>query len=400
MVNDMGGIASAFITWANPREIIEYEHDVHGEVIYNEDGSKKVLSSTPSFLASLSEQEICDLVLKMWCDSKPGRIGAVTYCVSALGFHHLHMVLEVENSDSERFTYKQVQKLYGFKFHLEPTRGSKKEAEDYIYKRGKYAEVGEQVLAMAQHGELKGNQGNRSDLAGVEEMINQGMTPNEIMDTSLKLRRYEKIIKDAYYRKRYKETPFYRQDMKVVYHCGLSDSGKTMDAERIVNEHGEDYLYFVTDYASGWIDKYSGEPVLWLDELTTQIPYERLKTMIDKYKGQVHGRYTNIYAVWKELHITSIYPPEELYKLLIPPSERYRNTYYQMQRRITTIVYHWRDKQGNFCRYEQPMKEYIDYRTIQELAEGNMKLDKDGFMEASQKEATYIQEELFKNKEQ
>ncbi len=130
--------ASAFITWANPREIIEYEHDVHGDIVLNEDGSKKVLSSTPSFLAALTEQEICDLVLKMWCDSKPGRIGAVTYCVSETGFHHLHMVLEVENSDSERFTYKQVQKLYGKKFHIESTRGSKKEAEDYIYKRGKW----------------------------------------------------------------------------------------------------------------------------------------------------------------------------------------------------------------------------------------------------------------------
>ncbi len=371
----MSTCASAFIVWANPREIIEYEHDIHGEIVLDDDGSKKILSSTPSFLAELTEQEICDTVLKMWVNSKPGRIGAVTYCVSESGFHHLHMVLEVQNSDSDRFTFQQVQKLYGKKFHIDPTRGSKKEAEDYIYKRGKYAEKNEQVLAFAQFGEIQGNQGNRSDLQGVEEMIMQGMSPDEIMDTSVKLRRYEKIIKDAYYRKRFKETPFVR-DLKVVYHVGLSESGKTMGIVDLMEKYGESNVYFVADYESGWIDKYNGQPVLWLDELETQIPYSRLKTMIDRYKGQVHGRYTNVYALWNELHITSIYPPEELYKLLVPCSERNRNTYRQLERRITTVVYHWHDESG-YHTFEQPMSEYHGYNSIKFQATRNP--DADGF---------------------
>lgn len=380
--------ASAFITWANPREIIEYEHDIHGEIVLNEDGSKKVLSSTPSFLAPLSEQEICDLVLKMWVDSKPGRIGAVTYCVSDTGFHHLHMVLEVENADSERFTYKQVQKLYGKKFHIEPTRGSKREAEDYIYKRGKYTEKGEKVLAMAQHGEIKGSQGNRSDLQGVEDMINQGMTPNEIMDSSVKLRRYEKIIKDAYYRKRYIETPFVR-DVDVIWHVGLSGSGKTMSADRIMKEYGEENVYFVSEYSSGWIDKYNGESILFLDELDVQLPFNSLKTLLDTYKGQVHGRYTNVYALWTTVHITSIYSPESLYEMLVPFGDRRKNTYEQLRRRITKVIYHYRDKSGQFCQYEQFMSEYKDFETIKYLAEGKVK---DGFLTVSPEEEKYIRE--------
>lgn len=383
--------ASAFITWANPREIIEYEHDIHGDVVLKEDGSKKILSTTPSFLAPLSEQEICDLVLKMWCDSKPGRIGGVTYCVSETGFHHLHMVLEVENADSDRFTYKQVQKLYGKKFHIEPTRGSKREAEDYIYKRGKWTEKGEQVLAMALHGEIKGNQGNRSDLQGVEDMINQGMTPDAIMDTSVKLRRYEKIIKDAYYRKRFKETPFVR-DVEVIWHVGLSESGKSLSANDLVQQYGEENIYFVSEYESGWIDKYNGQPILFLDELETQIPYARLKTLIDRYKAQVHGRYTNVYALWTTLHITSIYPPEELYELLVPFGERKRNTYRQMQRRITTVIYHWQNSKGELCQYAQPMSEYKDFETIKYLAEGKAISISDGFMKVSLEEEKYIQE--------
>ncbi len=385
--------ASAFITWANPREIIEYEHDVHGDIVLNEDGSKKVLSSTPSFLAALTEQEICDLVLKMWCDSKPGRIGAVTYCVSETGFHHLHMVLEVENSDSERFTYKQVQKLYGKKFHIESTRGSKKEAEDYIYKRGKWTEKGEQVLAMSLHGEIKGNQGNRSDLQGVEDMINDGMTPNEILDTSVKLRRYEKIIKDAYYRKRYKETPFVR-DLEVIWHIGLSESGKSYSANELVEQYGEENIYFVSDYQNGWIDKYNGESILFLDELKEQLSYSMLKVLTDKYKAQVHGRYTNVYALWSTLHITSIYPPEELYELLVPLPERRRDTFYQLQRRIAKVVYHWRDKTGSFRKYEQNMKEYRNFGTLKNLAEGKIVPAGNGFLTVTPEEAKYIQETL------
>lgn len=383
--------ASAFITWANPREIIEYEHDIHGDIVLNEDGSKKVLSSTPSFLAALSEQEICDLVLKMWCDSKSGRIGAVTYCVSETGFHHLHMVLEVENANSDRFTYAAVQKIYGKKFHIEPTRGSKQEAEDYIYKRGKYTEKGEQVLAMAQHGEIKGNQGNRSDLQAVEEMLNKGMTPNDIMDTSVKLRRYEKIIKDAYYRKRYKETSFVR-DLEVIWHIGLSESGKSWVANELVEQYGEEDIYFVSDYQNGWIDRYNGEPILFLDELKEQLSYSMLKTLTDKYKAQVHGRYTNVYALWSVLHITSIYPPEELYELLVPFQERRRDTFYQLQRRIKKVVYHWRNNAGQFCKYEQDMKDYKNFETLKNLAEGKAELKEGGFMTITPEEEKYIQE--------
>lgn len=383
--------ASAFITWANPREIIEYEHDVHGEIVFNDDGSKKILSSTPSFLASLTEQEICDTVLNIWVNSKPGRIGAVTYCVSENGFHHLHMVLEVVNSDSDRFTYNQVQKLYGKKFHIEPTRGSKQEAEDYIYKRGKYMEKGEQVLAMAQIGEIKGCQGKRTDIQEIEDMINKGMTPEEIMDCSFKYRRHYKSIKDAYYRKRYKETPFVR-DVEVIYHVGLSESGKTYACNKLIENIGEENVYFVSEYENGWIDKYNGQPVLWLDELVNQIPYERLKTLMDKYKNQIHGRYTNVYSLWSSLHITSIYPPEELYNLLVPFGERRRNSYYQLQRRITTVIYHYRDSKGNYCEYSQPMTEYTDFETIKYLAENKVKPAPGGFVEVTPEEEKYIQE--------
>lgn len=386
-----GTCASAFIVWNNPCEIIEYEHDIHGEIIKNEDGSNKILKSTPSFLAKLTEQEVCDTVLNMWVNSKPGRIGAVTYCVSERGLHHLHMVLETTNSDTERFTYKQIQKLYGRQFHIEPTRGSKKEAEDYIYKRGKYTEKGEQVLAMAQYGEIKGSQGKRSDLEQIEEMIAGGSTPDEIFDVSMKYRRYKSLVKDAYYRKRVLETPFVRE-VKVIYHVGESFSGKSYVSKQLVEKYGEAALYLVSDYCNGYMDNYQGEPILFLDELRGEsIGFNTLLTMLNVYRSPIHARYSNVVALWNEVHITSTIPPELLYNFMVTDkiTKKY-DSFAQLRNRIDTVVYHYKDNKGNYCTYEQSMTEYRDYHTLEGLALGTC--DKHGFMKVSPDEEKRIKE--------
>lgn len=381
---------SVFCVWNNPENIIEYEHDKHGEIVLNEDGSYKVLSSTPSFLSGYTEQEICDLVLRMWCNSGEGRVGAVVYCISATGLKHLHMVFEVDNAHNKSFRFSAVKKLFP-KAHIEPTRGSKTEAENYINKEGKYMEKGEQVVAKAQIGELKGRQGNRTDLQGVEEMINEGMTPNQIMDTSLSLRRYEKIIKDAYYRKRDKETPFVRP-VRVIYHVGESRTGKTYMASQYIEKLGQDSLYFCSDYENGFLDCYNGEEILWLDEYRGQLKYSVFLSLLDKYKANAHARYSNILMLWNEVHITSVLPPEAIYENMIN-SSRYKDldTYKQLSKRIYRIIYHYRDKDGNYCQYGQNMTDYKDYATLRGLAHGTC--DKHGWSTVKDDEVPFGKEE-------
>lgn len=383
-----GTVASAFVVWNNPREHITYEHDKEGNIVLNPDGSKKVLASTPTYLAELSDQEICDLVLKMWCDSKPGRIGAVVYCISATGLHHLHMVLETSDSHSDKFRYTAIQKIYGVKFHIEPTRGSKKEAEDYIYKRGKFVEKGEIVTAKAIYGEIQGNKGQRTDLSGIEDMLAQGMTPSQIMDTSIKLRRYEKMIKDAYFRMRDLQTPFIRE-VKVIYHIGESGSGKTFTSSKYIESLGSDHVYFCVDYENGFLDNYNGQEVLWLDEYRGQLRYSVFLSMLDCYKAQVHARYSNVLMLWNEVHITSVLPPEAIYDNMIN-SSRYKelDTYAQLKRRINTVVYHYKDKNNEYCQLEMDMKDYKDYATLRNYALG--KCDINGFYKADAAEVKGI----------
>lgn len=310
-----------------------------------------------SFENLTEPNEIAEKVLEQWLQDKPTRTGAVAYCVSALGLHHLHMVLE----DSNKARFSALKKAFP-KAHLEPTRGTKEQAEDYVNKKGKYEEKGEQVLYIARFGEIKGHQGQRKDFEILEQFIEEGKTPNEILDLNFGYRRYEKMIRDAYYRKRDKETPFIR-DIKVYWHVGLSGSGKSYVANQIIEEHGEDNLYFVTDYDNGGLDRYNGERVLFLDEFRGQIRYSTLLAMLQGYKQQFHARYSNITGLWTEVHITSVLPPELVYSNMVSEHKEL-DTISQLLRRLTEVVYHY--KVGNeYKTYREPIETYKDYRSLQ-----------------------------------
>ena len=378
----MSSYASVFIVWANPREIIEYEHDVHGDFVYNDDGSKKILSSAPSFLAALSDQEICDTVLNMWVNSKPGRIGAVTYCISDNGFHHLHMVLEVENADSDRFTFKQVQKIYGKKFHIEPTRGSKKEAEDYILKRGKYAEKGEVVTATSQYGELKGNQGKRTDIKALELLLDEGHTPQEILDmVGISAYRYRILLNEVYMRNREIEVGA-RRCITTYYHTGESYSGKSYTMYKLDDKYGKSNVYKLSDYKNGF-DKYEGQPVLFMDELRPySMSYVTLLSILNEATLDIHCRFSNKKMLWDEVHITSVIPPEEMYFGMVPLSERKYDTFKQLSNRITYVVYHWHDSDG-YHDFTVPMQQYHNYDDLKYAALHQDEILENGFRHCS-----------------
>ena len=184
------------------------------------------------------------------------------------------------------------------------------------------------------------------------------MTPNQIYDVYLGFRKYDKMIRDAYFRKREKETPFLR-DVKVYWHVGVSGSGKSFTASKLLDKYGEDSLYLVTDYENGGLDKYNGEPVLFLDEFRGQIRYSTLLSMLQGYKQQFHARYTNIIGLWNEVHITSVLPPELIYSNMVENYKEF-DTIQQLLRRITSIIYHYKIN-GDYKEFELPIEEYKKY---------------------------------------
>ena len=311
---------------------------------------------------NLEPNEMAEKVLEIWINEHPTRTGAVAYCISESGLIHLHMVLE----DSNQARFGALKKLYP-QAHLEPTKGTKEQAEDYINKRGKFVEKGEQVLYIAKFGEIKGSQGQRKDLEIIQDYIEQGLTPSQIMSKNISYRRYEKVIKDTYFDKRYRETPFLRE-INTVWHVGESASGKTYSVMKLIEDYGEENIYFVSDYDNGGLDKYNGEPYLFLDEFRGQIKYSVLLGMLQGYKQQFHARYTNVIGLWNEVHISTVLPPEKVYQNMVNENQNI-DTLTQLFRRINTIVFHWKDEQG-YHTYEIPMSEYIDYEDLKNRALG------------------------------
>lgn len=243
-------------------------------------------------------QEICEKLRDEWIGSSTTRTGAWTYCISANGLPHVHMVLE----DVVAMRFTAVKKAYACGVHFEPTKGNKKQAEDYILKRTPYEEKGEKVLCLVRAGEIKGAQGKRSDLDKISELLDDGKTPDQILSEDIHYRKFDKIIRDEYFSRLLQKTPPIR-DVQVHWLCGESGSGKSYTFVRLCENVGEDNIYFITDLGNGAFDKYAGQPVLFVDELKeTSISYAGLLALIDRYKRQVSANLRTLLHVTPLLH--------------------------------------------------------------------------------------------------
>ena len=273
------------------------------------------------------------------------------------------MVLE----DSVAMRFSKIKKSYAVGMHFEATKGNKDQAEAYITKQPPFDEKGEQILYTCRHGEIQAVQGRRTDLEKISDMLEAGLTPREIMAQDFSYRRYERMIKSAYFDKRKRETPVIRE-VKVHYLVGESGSGKSYTYVSLCEEYGEDQVYFFSDYEGGGWDGYQGERFLFLDELKGQFPFSLLLQILDKFKTQLHARYSNVVALWSEVYITSVFPPDELYKRMVEETVRGRDKQQQLFRRITDITYCYIDEAGNHQRYTIPMSQYKDYETLKQEA--------------------------------
>lgn len=195
-------------------------------------------------------------------------------------------------------------------------------------------------------------QGKRNDLEEIEELLNNGATPEEIFETSFRYRKYEKMIKADYLARRIKETPLVK-DMWNEYHWGRSGSGKTYTYIKLCEKY-PDEVYLCNDYANsgtsgGGFDFYSSNParIVILDEFRGNIPYAQLLSMLDVYsRNQQHCRYQNVYNLWTSVVICSIYPPEKVYSFMVDDTQKSVDSIQQLLRRLKVIVYHYINKEG------------------------------------------------------
>ena len=211
---------SWFLTFNNPQEILTYMVDSNNVPVRDANNDYIVVDRRPSEYAGLTPEELCDKMLALWCGDSETRTGACAYCISAKGLHHLHLVLE----DDKTFRWTEVKKVLP-RAHIEPTRGNKKQAEDYIYKRGKWEEKGEQTIIIKFHGEIKGAQGVRTDLLDIGKYIDMGLRPDDILDKDIRFYKHENIVRAAYYRNRTNQHDnILLHHVKVVFPLNVFDN--------------------------------------------------------------------------------------------------------------------------------------------------------------------------------
>ena len=264
--------------------------------------------------------------------------------------------------------------------HIETdVKGSPQECRDYLRKEGKHADKAETSIegTFYEEGELPEYQlsGDRTYmLVQIDNMIESGMKPEEIMEKSLVFRQYEAIIRKQFFAKRFKETPPLR-DVKVYWHLGSSGSGKSYSYVRLCEQHGADEVYFASDFANGcsaMLDTYEAQRFLFIDEVKPDsFKYGYLLQLLQGYRTPVHARYNNVYSLWEEIHISSVFAPHDIYKGMVDINDRNKDSEYQLLRRITNYVYHWKTDDGVYHEYEIPASEWVSYDDLVRRATGS-----------------------------
>lgn len=321
--------------------------------LLNEDGKPK----------DIIGKEVLDAVCNKFIESGKERYCSGTACVSVNDGFHLHLGAYCPKKVKPRVVAKMLGNA-----HIEPQRAKKEELLDYILKRGeKWKEKQEDILCQSEDmSGIVGSQGSRSDLGRIEEMLDEGYTPSEIMAESFAYRKYSRMIKEAFFQKRAANTPI-KRDVYVEWHCGESGSGKTNVLLGLVEAYGENEVYYVTDYEFGGMDFYEGQKVLFLDEFRGQLRFSTLLSMLHEYKGQVRCRNMNCMGLWSIVYITSPLPPEQVYKKMVNADDRENDSMKQLFRRINTIVYHWKDGK-EYKEFRLPMEQYHRYEELKALA--------------------------------
>lgn len=320
-------------------------------------------------------EEVLGALRDKWTAAEPDGAIGMTYCISGAGMPHVHMALCYDRP----VRWQTPKKLLGdTAAHIEPMKGTKGQALDYIYKRGKYAEGedGEKVVCDLIHGELQDNRVNNGGgkiADQIHTMIwDEGLTPAQIMDAIPDMYRHETIIRKMYFRYRELNTTALR-DVEVHWITGETGTGKSYTYVRLREQYGADQVYMYDDYEGGGWDAYNGQDVVVLDEFRGQMRQADFLKLLDKYPGQAHARYSNVSRVWTKVYILTIQPPEAAYRIMrdnmgreydMDEQSRRRESYKQLLRRLTDVTLCYKTPAGEYKRYTVPAGEYKGYEDL------------------------------------
>lgn len=210
---------------------------------------------------------------------------------SSTGTPHLQGYLRLRSKK----TMLSLKKLMGLSnsVYLAKKKGTAVQAAEYCKKDGDFEEFGK-----------LGDQGRRSDLDKVVDMVKTGSCLQEIAEECpVEYIKFGRGIRDL---KLQLESAYEHHECRGVWIHGSPGTGKSHSARAF------DSGAFIKSQSKWW-DGYQGETTVILDDLDTPTLGHHLKIWTDKYACTGETKGGTIHLRYKTFIITSNYTPEELW---------------------------------------------------------------------------------------
>lgn len=274
--------------------------------------------------------------------------------------YHTHIYFVLENA----IRFSTLKALFDGA-HFEMAKGTSVQNMEYVFKLGKWEKDKKAETNLRDTHKVYGEipierPGARNDIHDLYDMIKQGMTNYEIMESEPnymmqldKIERARQIVREEKYKNEFRS-------MNVNYLYGDTGVGKTRG---IMEMYGYMNVFRVTDYQHPF-DNYKGQENIIFEEFRSSLKIQDMLNYLDGYPLELPCRYSNKIACYINVYLITNIPLERQYEAI---QEDYNETWKAFLRRINRVIHMKKDKSNIYTvdEYYKKEEEFIniaDYR--------------------------------------
>lgn len=190
--------------------------------------------------------------------------------------------------------------------HIDAPMGTPEQNRDYVFKIGKWENDPKGETNIRDSHRESGacpvfRPGTRNDLTGLYDMIREGKSNFEILETDPQyIKQIDRIdkVRKIIVEERFKNI---WRDLEVTYIWGTTGSGKTRSVK---DRYGYANVYTITDYAHPW-DGYNGQDVILFEEFRSNLRIADMLQFLDGYPLELPCRYNNKVACFTKVFFST-----------------------------------------------------------------------------------------------
>ena len=220
--------------------------------------------------------------------------------VEHLGTSHQHYHIYIQFTTT---TSLNIKKLFGS--HIDLCRGTPQSCKNYLLcKDEKHIKKGVSALIINEEGEIR-TTGGRS----IKEIKEMSRVEREDLDI-----KYFNIV-NKINQEEDKEINIkdWHKDVKVIYICGPSGSGKSQLAKRLIESHTEEKINIVKHVNDFWEGVGKSKVCLYDEFRPSHMKASEFINFIDYNKHIMNVKGGEVRNNYETIIITSIFKPDEIY---------------------------------------------------------------------------------------